>query len=227
MTFSSPEPPLQRLFHQLDQAFGDLDWWPADSAYEVIVGAILTQNTAWTNVQMAMVNLKTATKLSPQAVMALSRDKLETLITPAGFFRQKARYLHGITAYLLDHCDGDIARLCHGPVEDARKRLLTLTGVGPETADSILLYAANRPSFVVDAYTRRLLTRLGILQGRESYDTIRQSFMATLPADATLFNQYHALIVEHAKTCCRKLAPLCETCPLLSSCPHGQQEVTL
>ena len=222
MTASNPEHPLQKLFQQLDQTFGDLNWWPANSPYEVIVGAILTKNTAWTNVQKALANLKETRELSPQAVMSLPRYTLEKLITPAGFFRQKARYLHGISAYLIDHCDGDVARLCHGSLEEARKRLLALTGVGPETADSILLYAANRPSFVVDAYTRRILTRLGMIQGQETYDAIRQEFMTVLPAEAALFNQYHALIVEHAKTFCRKKRPLCPDCPLLADCPTGQ-----
>jgi len=218
--------PLHQLFHQLDTAFGNLDWWPADNAYEVIVGAVLTQNTAWTNVEIALTNLKSAIELSPQTVVALTRDELERLITPAGFFRQKARYLHGISTYLLDEYAGNVALLCQGPLEEARKRLLKLTGIGPETADSILLYAANRPSFVVDAYTRRILTRLGILQGRESYNTIRLQFMTALPADVGLFNQYHALIVQHAKTYCRKQQPLCLNCPLLTACPHGQQENT-
>jgi len=155
--------------------------------------------------------------------VALAREELELLITPAGFFRQKARYLHGITTYLLDEYAGDVIRLCHGPLEEARKRLLELTGIGPETADSILLYAANRPSFVVDAYTRRILIRLNMLQGKETYNAIREQFMTALPADALLFNQYHALIVHHAKTFCRKQAPLCGACPLLSRCPYGQQ----
>lgn len=222
---SSPVPKhlLQQLFHRLNNCFGHLAWWPADSAYEVVVGAILTQNTAWTNVEQAMVRLKAATQLDPRVLHNLAAHELEELIRPAGFFRQKARYLKNVTACLLDQCDGDVARLCGGPLETARKRLLKLQGVGPETADSILLYAANRPSFVVDAYTRRILTRLGILQGTETYNAIRQAFMDALPHDAPLFNQYHALIVEHAKTYCRKQTPLCETCPLLSHCPHGQE----
>ena len=218
-----PEGLLSKLFACLAQHFGKRNWWPAENAFEVAVGAILTQNTAWTNVETALDNLKAAIPLTPSALYALDQSTLESLIRPAGFFRQKTRYLRELAAELLDQSDGDIAAYCSGPLETARQRLLALTGIGAETADSILLYAAHRPSFVVDAYTRRIFTRLGVLEGREPYDAIRAMFMENLPLDTVLYNEYHALLVELAKACCRKRIPLCHACPLQADCPYGQQ----
>ena len=215
---------LVRIFVSLKHHFGELHWWPADHPFEVAVGAILTQNTAWTNVEQAIANLKEVRVLSPVALHGLDRSELEILIRPAGFFRQKADYLLHFCRFLIEHCDGDMARLCQGTLDDTRRQLLALKGIGPETADSILLYAAERPSFVVDAYTRRVFARLGLLQGNESYASIRAMFMETLPIDIALYNEYHALIVQLAKTLCRKNKPLCNRCPLLSDCPYGQEE---
>jgi len=144
------------------------------------------------------------------------------VIRAAGFFRQKSRYLEELTTYLLREWNGDLIRLCTGPLETARRRLLALKGIGPETADSILLYSAGRPTFVVDAYTYRIFSRLQILLGDESYQAVRLLFMRNLPKDASLFNEFHALIVQHAKTYCRKRNPDCQACPLLVVCPHGQ-----
>ncbi|HKL27314.1 MAG TPA: endonuclease III domain-containing protein [Desulfuromonadales bacterium] len=213
---------LLAVFNALHEHFGPRRWWPADSAFEVAVGAILTQNTAWRNVEQAIANLKGAVDLSPDALAGLSRNRLEELIRPAGFFRQKSRYLEELTTYLLREWNGDLIRLCTGPLETARRRLLALKGIGPETADSILLYAAGRPTFVVDAYTYRIFSRLQILLGDESYQAVRLLFMRNLPKDASLFNEFHALIVQHAKTYCRKRRPDCQACPLLAVCPHGQ-----
>jgi endonuclease-3 related protein len=212
-----------RIFDALRDHFGDLHWWPAENGFEVAIGAILTQNTAWINVEKAIANLKAAIDLSPSELLNLARPDLETLIRPAGFFRQKSAYLQGFAAYLLDTCEGDIGNLCTGTLDTARRRLLALRGIGAETADSILLYAGNRPSFVIDAYTRRVFCRLGLVQGQESYDVLRSMFMASLPQDPRLFNEYHALIVEHAKTFCRKRQPLCKDCPLLTFCASGQK----
>ena len=222
ITPTAGKPDLLAIFRALHDHYGPLRWWPADSSFEVAVGAILTQNTAWQNVEMAMANLKQAIDLSPDALAGLGRPRLEALIRPAGFFRQKSSYLEQLTSYLLQEWGGDLERLCAGPLETARRRLLALKGIGPETADSILLYAAGRPSFVVDAYTRRIFSRLGILDGGESYATIRQRFMADLPTDVELYNEYHGLIVQHAKTYCRKRRPDCPDCPLLAVCPCGQ-----
>ena len=210
---------LLAIFRLLLEHFGPLHWWPAESPLEVVVGAVLTQNTAWRNVEYAIANLRQAVPIAPRALLDLPRAELEELIRPAGFFRQKARCLHGLLGSLVNEHDGSLESWLAGPLEEARRRLLALAGIGPETADSILLYAGNRPTFVVDAYTRRLFARLGLIQGRESYEAIRALFMTTLPADAELFNEYHALIVETCKTFCRK-TPLCPSCPLYPSCPY-------
>ncbi|MBW2475244.1 MAG: endonuclease III domain-containing protein [Deltaproteobacteria bacterium] len=218
-----PDSLIRFIRQRLDEHFGPLDWWPADSPFEVAVGAILTQNTAWTNVEYAIGNLKHAGVLDPEGLAGLASEKLEGLIRPAGFFRQKACRLQNLARHLVTDWRGDITALCSGPLASARGRLLALAGIGPETADSILLYAAARPSFVVDAYTRRIFQRIGLLQGNESYDEIRRLFMQHLPEKVTLYNQYHAQIVQLAKTCCRKKSPLCRACPLHQACLHGRQ----
>lgn len=213
-------PSIQQRLHE---HFGPLHWWPAESPFEVAVGAILTQNTAWTNVEYAIGNLKQAGVLDPEGLAGLAAEELEELIRPAGFFRQKASRLQNLARYLVKNWNGDMTALCHGPLAEARGRLLSLAGIGPETADSILLYAAARPSFVVDAYTRRIFRRIGLLQGNESYDEIRRLFMQHLPEDVPLYNEYHAQIVQLAKTRCRKQTPLCSTCPLVRTCRHGRR----
>ncbi|WP_225072155.1 endonuclease III domain-containing protein [Desulfuromonas sp. CSMB_57] len=210
---------IERLFRSLAGYYGPLHWWPADSPWEVVLGAILTQNTAWRNVEQAIAALKATISLTPEALLQLPLGQLEALIRPAGFFRQKAERLQLFARYLVERHGGSLATLLDGTLEAVRAELLTLKGVGPETADSILLYAGGRPSFVIDAYTRRLLGRLGLLTGGESYAEIRHLFMSRLPADADLFNEYHALIVEHCKQFCRK-RPLCDTCPLRVDCPR-------
>ncbi len=207
----------------LDDHFGPLHWWPADTPFEVVVGAVLTQNTAWINVERAIHNLKQAEALSPEIMATLPVKQLENLIRPSGFYHQKAVRLQYLATYLLESWQGNLAHLCGGPINDARERLLALPGVGPETADSILLYAAGRPSFVVDTYTRRIFERIGMLTGRETYDEIRQLFMQNLPEDAKLYNEYHAQIVQLAKTCCRKNKTFCSDCPANSECNFAKQ----
>jgi endonuclease-3 related protein len=218
---------LHDIFDRLVGHFGPLHWWPADSPFEVAVGAILTQNTAWRNVELAIANLKEAQALSPEALRELATGELENLIRPAGFFRQKAERLKLFVEHLFRAHGGELPDLLSGLLEHVRGELLSLKGVGPETADSILLYAGGYPSFVVDAYTRRLFTRLEVLRGDEDYEAIRALFMTRLPPEADLFNEYHALIVEECKTFCRKRLPLCPSCPLLQICPFGLKEVRL
>lgn len=214
---------LLAIFRSLESRFGEQQWWPAETPFEVIIGAILTQNTAWTNVEKAIANLKAANVLAPAALCRLSPTEREVLIRPAGFFRQKAARLQHVTTILVEHYGGDVEQFCAGPLDEARNRLLALPGIGPETADSILLYAAHRPSFVVDAYTRRIFARLGMFDGSERYDAIRARFMGELPAEAPLFNEYHALIVTLAKVHCRKRQPACSTCPLRAGCRFAMQ----
>lgn len=213
---------LHQVFDRLLAHFGPLHWWPADSPFEVAIGAILTQNTAWTNVEKAIANLRREDCLTPQALRAATRGQLEEWIRPAGFFRQKAERLHLFVEYLFARHNGDLERMLGGTLPEARRELLALKGVGPETADSILLYAGGHPSFVVDAYTRRLFGRLGLLDAETSYEAIRAFFMERLPADPDLFNEYHALIVEQCKNFCRKQRPLCANCALLALCPGGR-----
>jgi len=208
---------LNEIFNCLLERFGPLHWWPANSPFEVVIGAILTQNTAWSNVEKAIAALKAAIPLAPSALLQLDRRRLETLIRPAGFFRQKAERLQLFAAHLLDHHGGELSAMLAGPLEQVRCELLHCKGIGPETADSILLYAGGQPSFVVDAYTRRLFTRLGLLQGDERYEEIRRLFMDHLPHNSDLFNEYHALIVEQCKRHCR-VKPLCSSCPLQTDC---------
>jgi len=210
---------LDALFGRLFAHYGPQHWWPADSPFEVVVGAILTQNTAWSNVEKAIANLRDAGPLTSRGLAELPLARLEALIRPAGFFRQKASRLQQVAQLLEREHAGDVAALCAGELEATRARLLALHGIGPETADSILLYAAARPSFVVDAYTRRLLERLGLLAGGETYEAIRRGFMEALPDEPPLYNEYHALIVVHCKDFCRKRRPRCGACPLAEVCP--------
>jgi endonuclease-3 related protein len=209
---------IRQIQEKLHEHFGPLQWWPADSPFEVAVGAILTQNTAWTNVEQAIENLRPAGALAPGTMAAMGIRQLEELVRPAGFFRQKAARLHNLARHLTDAWQGDLCAFCGGPLDQARARLLAMTGIGPETADSILLYAANRPSFVVDAYTRRIFERIGLLDGKESYDEIRSLFMQNLAEDVGIYNEYHAQIVHLAKSCCRKNRTFCRDCPLNRVC---------
>ena len=209
---------IRHIQKTLHDHFGPLQWWPAESPFEVAVGAILTQNTAWTNVERAIDNLRPAGALAPGKMAAMGIRQLEELIRPAGFFRQKAARLRDLADHLTDVWQEDLCAFCGGPLDQARARLLAIVGIGPETADSILLYAANRPSFVVDAYTRRIFQRIGLLNGQESYDEIRSLFMQSIAEDVGIYNEYHAQIVQLAKSYCRKNRTFCQACPLNKVC---------
>ncbi len=190
-----------------------MDWWPADSPFEMIVGAILTQNAAWRNVEQALANLERAGVLHPDGLRGLSRARLERLIRPSGFFRVKTRRLRAFLDFLFDRHGGSVVRLLRTPRVRLRRELLGVTGIGPETADSIILYAGRKPEFVVDAYTRRIFHRHGFLGPDVSYDETKALFEENLPPEAPLFNEYHALIVNVGKDWCRP-TPRCEGCPL-------------
>lgn len=213
--------PLE-IYRLLLERFGPQRWWPAETPFEVAIGAILTQNTAWTGVARAIGNLRAIDALRPQRLAELELAELEQRIRPAGFFRQKAARLQDFAIYLLDRHAGDMARLCAGELPLARERLLARPGIGPETADAILLYAGGRPSFVIDAYTRRIFSRLGQISGNEPYADLRSFFMDRLPSDAALYNEYHALLVALAKRHCRKHSPACPDCPLRERCRFGR-----
>jgi endonuclease-3 related protein len=207
---------LTAIYHALFERHGNLRWWPAETPYEVIVGAVLTQNTAWGNVEKAMANF--AGDLSPQYVMSLDMDTLIEIIRPAGFFNQKAIYLREVTAWF-GRYRFNVSAVQKLPLEQARAELLSVRGVGNETADAILLYAFGVPSFVVDAYTVRLLSRLPIDAGK-GYEKIKAHFERELPRDVKIYNNFHALIVLNAKEHCRK-KPVCKECPLSEMCAHG------
>jgi endonuclease-3 related protein len=176
----SAEAPLQAYYRALIAAWGPQDWWPARTRFEVIVGAFLTQNTAWTNVERALASLRGARVLSVAGIRRISPRRLETLIRPAGYFRQKAHRLKVFVRHLDSGYGGSLARMFARPTAELRAELLALHGVGPETADSILLYAGGHPSFVVDAYTRRILERHGLINGKAAYDDVRQLFERSL-----------------------------------------------
>jgi len=204
---------LISIYETLLAHYGDLRWWPADTPYEVMVGAVLTQNTAWGNVEKAITNF--GDNLTPEFVSDASLTELAELIRPSGFFNQKAAYLKAVTSWFKKY-DYDIAAARSEPIEKLRAELLSVKGVGRETADSILLYALGVPTFVVDAYTIRLRGRYPLDAG-DDYETVKAYFEAGLPPDARVYNNYHALIVINGKHCCRK-KPLCASCPLTGDC---------
>ncbi len=217
---------LLEIYERLQEAYGPQHWWPGETPFEVIVGAILTQSAAWGNVERAIGNLKAAGALSPEGLRRLSEAELARLIYPSGYFNAKARKLKAFLAMLFQRFDGDLDMLLASPSEVLRPLLLATHGIGPETADSVLLYAAGHPIFVVDAYTRRLFPRLELAPTSrgDTYEAWQRLFMDALPPDAPLFNEYHALIVRHGKEVCRR-RPLCAGCALLSVCPTGRSEV--
>jgi endonuclease-3 related protein len=202
----------RRLLHQ----HGPQAWWPGETVFEVMVGAVLTQNNAWTNVERALARLKQAHCLSAAAILACPPRRLAALIRPAGYFNIKARRLKHFCVWYRDN--GEVRRLRYWPTARLRAGLLSVNGVGAETADDILLYAFNRPVFIVDAYTRRLFARLGEIAGTEAYEEIRARFERRLAADTALYKEYHALIVMHGKHLCRP-QPRCEACALARRCP--------
>lgn len=204
---------LVLIYEALLMRYGELHWWPAETPYEVMVGAVLTQNTAWGNVEKALANF--GERLSPAFVADAPHEVLIELIRPAGFFNQKAGYLKALTAWYAQY-DWDVPTVRREPLAKLRAELLAVRGIGPETADSILLYAFGFPTFVVDAYTMRLCERLPIDAGA-NYAAVKSHFEANLPQSAQLYNDFHALIVIHAKTHCRK-KPSCDGCPLGESC---------
>jgi endonuclease-3 related protein len=218
-------PILHDYYDALLGAHGGQNWWPARSRFEVIVGAILTQNTSWTNVERAIVALRRESLLSVRALEEIPEDTLAELIRSSGYFRQKARKLKAFVHFLRINYQGSLSRMFRVPTAALREQLLSVHGIGPETADSILLYAGDHPVFVVDAYTRRLLQRHGRAHERDTYEEIRALFQRSLPADAGLFNEYHALIVHTGKHFCRTKDPRCSECPLQPFLPStiGEQ----
>lgn len=210
----SGQPPLDEYYNALFTAFGPQHWWPGKTSFEVIVGAILTQNTSWSNVERAIVNLRRARLLTPAAIEKSSPAIIEALIRPSGYFRQKARKLKAFSSFLRYEYSGSLRKMFAEPTAILRERLLSVFGIGPETADSILLYAGNHPVFVVDAYTKRMLARHGWVGEEARYDDVRWIFERQFPGETSRFNEFHALIVQTGKRYCRPREPLCGECPL-------------
>jgi endonuclease-3 related protein len=203
------------IFNALYSIYGPQEWWPGDTQFEIMVGAILTQNTAWRNVSLAIDNLKSEELLDLVAFLEAEPERVKTLIAPAGYFNVKYRRLRSFLEYLKNI---DPERFRSDPIDDLRSELLGVNGIGPETADSILLYAFDRPVFVVDAYTRRLFSRLGYSWMETApYEEVQRFFMRELPSESDLYNEFHALIVVHCKNICRK-KPLCSACAISSHC---------
>jgi endonuclease-3 related protein len=218
-----PAPDLQRVYEDLYAAFGPQHWWPGDTPLEICVGAILTQNTAWVNVEKAIANLKGAGLLdgeeaSIERMLAMPDADLAELIRPSGYFNLKAKRLKGFLRFVRDAFDGELAAMFREPLSALRPRLLAVYGVGPETADSILLYAGGMPTFVVDAYTIRIMTRLGVVDEGVTYHQMQEVFEKALPRDEKLFNEYHALLVALGKDVCRPRGPRCGGCPVSRQC---------
>ncbi len=215
---------LQAVYARLLERYGAQGWWPAATVWEMIVGAVLTQHTSWTNVERALARLARAGALTPEGMRALDAATLAELIAPAGSRARKAATLLGVLAWLDATYGGDLARMQAAPAATLRPQLLALFGIGPETADCIVLYAAKEPSFVIDAYTIRLMTRLGVCAPTVGYHELQARFHAALPPDAALFGEYHALIVAHGKATCRARGPRCADCVLLVGCAYGQAQ---
>ena len=210
-------PTLDDIYRRLLKRFGPQHWWPADEPFEVIVGAILTQSAAWGNVEKAIESLRGTGVLSSRALRKLPKEKLAELVYPCGYYDAKALKLKAFAEWLGNHYEDDLDRLFALNAKDLRQQLLSVHGVGPETADSIMLYAAEKPVFVIDAYTRRIFSRLGLAPKKDSYAAYQRFFEDNLPKDARMFNEYHALLVCLGKNVCRR-QPLCGECPLDDIC---------
>lgn len=213
-----PAPTLENrlplYYDALSEKLGPQNWWPARTPFEVIVGAILTQNTSWTNVERAIANLRRERLLTPLAVERVSFSRLASLIRSSGYFRQKAKKLKAFVRFLRTQYCGSLAQMFHTPTLELREKLLAVHGIGPETADSILLYAGHKDVFVVDSYTKRIFSRHGFVPDDVPYEELRSKIEAALPRDVSRYNEFHALLVQVGKNWCRPRDPRCADCPL-------------
>jgi len=202
--------------------YGPQHWWPAESRFEVMVGAVLTQAATWSNVEKAIHNLKSAQVLSPIGIRELDLVDLARLVYPSGYYNSKARKLKALVDYLGNRYDDDLDAMCKRDLRSLRQELMDVYGIGEETADDILLYALDKPAFVIDEYTKRIVHRLNLASGSGRYSDYQRMFTVSLPHDTQLFSEYHALIVAHAVNVCKKRKPLCKRCCLLDICPTGK-----
>jgi endonuclease-3 related protein len=204
---------LMKIYRTLYRAYGPRHWWPGDTSFEVMVGAILTQNTSWRNADKAIQKLKGKGVLNPRGIHCLKKSQLASLIKSSGYYRIKTDRLKCFIDFLFEEYRGNIEKMGRERLGELREKLLRVKGIGPETADSILLYGLRKPIFVVDAYTKRILSRHGLISEKAPYGEVQKLFMDHLPLDEKLFNEYHALLVYLGKTVCKKM-PRCELCPL-------------
>lgn len=216
-------PEVFEIYKRLYGAFGPRRWWPAETPFEVMVGAVLTQNTSWANVEKAILNLKKRRLLTPERLNGIPSRELAALIRPSGYYNIKAKRLKSLVDFLMRDFGGDIALMRRKGVEALKKELLRVHGIGPETCDSIMLYALNKPVFVIDAYTKRIFSRCGMAKEDVTYDELQRLFTEALPRDVKLYNEYHALIVQLGKEVCRK-APKCNLCPINKLCYNARTE---
>jgi endonuclease-3 related protein len=212
---------LLTTYERLYAAFGPQHWWPGESPFEVMVGAILVQNTSWRNVERAIVNLHDAGVMDPHALYALPAEELAQLIRPAGYFQVKARRLRNLLKFLVESYGGSLETMFATELDTLRGQLLGVHGIGPETADAILLYAGGLSTFVVDTYTHRVFARHGWISYDADYHEIKDYCESGLPADAALYNEYHALLVRVGKEYCRRTLPNCQACPLACLLPES------
>ena len=217
---------LLKYFTAMHRHFGDQHWWPAESPFEVMIGAVLTQNTSWHGVELAIARLRAASAVNARALYRLGPAEIAPLIRPAGYFNVKSRRLWNLTAWFVNSHQASFTALSRLPTPDLRAQLLAIHGIGPETADSILLYALGRAVFVVDAYTRRLISRHQLLPPAADYRRMQQFMTAGLPESAALYNEFHAQIVQTGKHFCRP-SPQCEHCPLRRFLPPAAAAGTL
>jgi endonuclease-3 related protein len=215
-------PPFDKYYDSLLEALGPQHWWPARTPFEVIVGAILTQSTAWVNVERAIANLRQARLLSPQAMERIPLRRLARLVRPSGYFRQKAKKLKAFVGFLREEYGGSLARMFRTPTAELREELLAVHGIGRETADSILLYAGAHPIFVVDAYTKRILVRHGWVGPKAAYEEMHELVERNFPSDVARYNELHALLVQVGKNWCRPREARCRECPLGRFLENGQ-----
>jgi len=213
---------LEAIYRVLYKAYGPQHWWPGDTPFEVIVGAVLTQNTAWGNVEKTIANLKREHVLNPSRLNNMPSNRLASLIRPSRYFNIKTGRLKNLLVLIRDHYHGSLKRMFADDPMELRANLLSVNGIGPETADSILLYAGEKPFFVVDAYTKRIMGRHDLISSNADYHEVQSLFMENLPKDTRLYNEFHALIVKVGKEHCRRRKPLCSGCPLYP--PHLSKE---
>ena len=219
---------LMDIYQRFYSAYGPQHWWPGDGPFEVIAGAILTQSAAWSNVEMALANMKSAGCWSLESVHRLPQEELAVLVRPSGYFNAKARKLKAFAAHVMINYQGNLDLFLAKPAVLLRKELLLIYGIGEETADDIMVYAAGQPSFVIDTYTRRIMDRMCITPDtpRPKYSDYQILFHTNIPHEVQIYNEFHALWDRHAKEACTKVSPHCEDCCLLDICPTGQQVKT-